>query len=152
MNRKAIILILALAVAGAVIHSPATGADRAGEEIHWQVIAGGGGDAASPSYFVSGTAGQTAVGAASSENYGLGQGFWQSFSPGSCCTLRGDYNDDGSVKVSDLTALIAYLFRGGPPPDCPEHGDCNADGTIKVSDLTLLIAYLFRGGPPPEPC
>jgi len=69
-----------------------------------------------------------------------------------CCTLRGDFNDDGSVKVSDLTALINFLFRGGASPGCLDHGDTNADGSIKVSDLTLLINYLFRGGPPPAAC
>ncbi|HQL23667.1 MAG TPA: sialidase family protein, partial [candidate division Zixibacteria bacterium] len=42
-----------------------------------------------------------------------------------CCVLRGDFNDDGAVKVSDLTALINYLFRGGPAPACAEHGDAN---------------------------
>lgn len=71
---------------------------------------------------------------------------------GGCCVLRGDFNDDGSVKVSDLTGLVNYLFRGGPAPACLDHGDTNGDGSIKVSDLTLLINYLFRGGPPPVAC
>ncbi|MDM8007118.1 MAG: thrombospondin type 3 repeat-containing protein [Phycisphaerae bacterium] len=69
-----------------------------------------------------------------------------------CCMVRGDVNDDGSVKVSDLTALINYLFRSGTGPGCPAHGDTNADGSVKVSDLTLLINYLFRSGPPPAAC
>jgi len=69
-----------------------------------------------------------------------------------CCTLRGDYDSDGAIKVADLTQLVAYLFRGGPAPGCFEHGDIDGDGTIKVSDLTLLISYLFRSGPPPAAC
>lgn len=69
-----------------------------------------------------------------------------------CCVVRGDFNGDGAVKVSDLTGLINYLFRGGAAPGCPDHGDTNADGSIKVSDLTLLVNYLFRGGPAPAAC
>nr|HPI33480.1 dockerin type I domain-containing protein [candidate division Zixibacteria bacterium] len=69
-----------------------------------------------------------------------------------CCTLRGDFTSDGFIKVSDLTALSTYLFRGGPPPACPAHGDATGDGVIRVADLTMLIAYLFRSGPPPSAC
>ena len=69
-----------------------------------------------------------------------------------CCTRRGDYDNDGSIKVSDVTLLVGYLFRGGVPPVCAEHGDANGDGEIKVSDLTLLVGYLFRGGAAPAPC
>lgn len=30
----------------------------------------------------------------------------------------GDLNASGTVEITDLTMLIAYLFRGGPPPPC----------------------------------
>lgn len=69
-----------------------------------------------------------------------------------CCMLRGDVNASGDINVSDLTYLIAYLFRGGPPPVCLAEGDVTGDLEVKISDLTYLIAYLFRGGPPPVPC
>lgn len=73
----------------------------------------------------------------------------------SCCTgITGNVDGDGSdlIKVTDLTYLIAYLFRGGEPPPCMEEADVNADGDVKITDLTYLIAYLFRGGPEPAPC
>lgn len=63
--------------------------------------------------------------------------------------LRGDVNYDLSRNVSDLTYLIAYYYRGGPPPVCLQAGDINRDFAENVSDLTYYIAYLFRGGPPP---
>ncbi|HOD66767.1 MAG TPA: hypothetical protein PKM94_08760 [candidate division Zixibacteria bacterium] len=72
--------------------------------------------------------------------------------PPSCCVARGDLTGDGSLKVSDLTFLVNFLFRGGPSPNCPDHGDVNNDGGIKVSDLTYLVNFLFRSGPPPPPC
>lgn len=70
----------------------------------------------------------------------------------SCCVLRGDFTGDGSVKVSDLTAMISYMFRDGLAPECFEHADTNGDGDITVSDLTLMIGYLFRAGAPPVAC
>jgi len=73
-----------------------------------------------------------------------------------CCNhdgMRGDVNYDLSgPNVADLTYLVDYLFRGGPPPPCPEEGDVNGDGNTNVADLTYLVDYLFRGGPPPPPC
>jgi len=72
-----------------------------------------------------------------------------------CCNtdgIRGDFNNDGQLNVADLTALVAYLFQNGAPPDCFEEGDVNGDGAINIADLTYLVAYLFQGGPPPLPC
>jgi len=82
--------------------------------------------------------------------------FVTKFSPDTCCNhdgIRGDVNYDISgLNVADLTYLVDYLFRGGPPPPCPEEGDVNGDGNTNVADLTYLVDYLFRGGPPPLPC
>lgn len=62
----------------------------------------------------------------------------------------GDANCDGNVSVSDVSYLINYLFKGGPPP-CPilQSGDVNCDGVVSISDVNYLINYLFKGGPPP---
>jgi len=73
-----------------------------------------------------------------------------------CCVVPTRGNVDGDVydqiNVADLTYLVDYLFRGGPPPPCPEEGDVNGDDNTNVADLTYLVDYLFRGGPPPPPC
>lgn len=69
-----------------------------------------------------------------------------------CCLLRGDLDGDGQIKVSDLTQLIAFLFRGGSGAGCPAHGDINGDGSTAVSDVTMLVSYLFRGGTAPAAC
>jgi len=63
----------------------------------------------------------------------------------------GDVNNDGATapNVADLTYLVAFLFRNGPPPPVPTAADCNGQGgdTINVADLTYLVNYLFRSGP-----
>lgn len=69
-----------------------------------------------------------------------------------CCLVRGDLNGDGSMKVSDLTYLVNFLFKAGAGPGCPAAGDVNSDGSIKVSDLTYLVNFLFKAGPPPPAC
>ncbi len=75
---------------------------------------------------------------------------------GCCVGITGDYNNDGNDEpnVSDLTYLIDFLFRGGPPADCPEESDVNGSGSTEpnVSDLTYMVDFLFRGGPQPVAC
>ena len=33
--------------------------------------------------------------------------------------LNAYVNNSGNVNILDITYLIAYLYKGGPPPDCP---------------------------------
>ncbi len=123
---------------------------RAGEEINWQVISGGGTiGGTSESFTISGTAGQTATGSGSSDNFGMSHGFWQTFG-GSCCNLAGDANDDDAINVGDAVWMINYVFKGGPPPPCTDEGDANNDCALNVGDAVYLINYVFKGGPPPE--
>ncbi len=64
--------------------------------------------------------------------------------------ICGDVDGNGEEPdVSDLTYLVDYLFKGGPPP--PAMGAANVDGIngVNIADLTYLVNYLFRGGPDP---
>nr|MCR4965192.1 BspA family leucine-rich repeat surface protein [Bacteroidales bacterium] len=58
-------------------------------------------------------------------------------------SLRGDVNHDGSVNISDVTALIGLLLAGGTIDNGA--ADCNRDGSISISDVTALIDYLLNG-------
>lgn len=117
----------------------------AGEQIKWQVIAGGGLQGASASYKLGSTIGQTASGPGASASYKLNAGFWQNFSSG-CCVKEGDNNHNGTVNVVDVTFLVARLFQGGPAPLCQDESDVTDNGSVNVVDLTTLVAFLFSGG------
>ena len=54
---------------------------------------------------------------------------------------RGDVNGDGSVNISDVTALIDLLLGGGTISN--PAADCNQDGSVNISDVTALIDYLL---------
>lgn len=82
-----------------------------------------------------------------------------------CCAVRGNVDNDsgGEVDISDLVALVDYMFTGGLVPACPEaaniDGSCCGDdglpGTtddIDISDLVALVDYMFTGGPAPPTC
>ena len=64
--------------------------------------------------------------------------------------ICGDVNDDGDVNIFDITFLIDYLYRGGPPPNHPNAADINNDGAVNIFDITGLIDYLYRDGPEPD--
>jgi hypothetical protein len=135
--------------------SPPVPADpAAGEEINWQVISSGGDIGGSSANFkLSGTVGQTAVGAGGSDNFGLSHGFWQEIAE-VCDCMPGDANNDGEVNVGDAVYLISYVFKGGPPPVpyaiCS--GDANCDCQCNVGDAVFIISYVFKGGPAPCDC
>ena len=59
--------------------------------------------------------------------------------------IRGDVNGDGSVNISDVTALIDYLLSGNASDIDVNAADCNQDGSINISDVTSLIDYLLSG-------
>ncbi len=58
---------------------------------------------------------------------------------------RGDVDGDGSVNISDVTALINYLLNGNASGINLSGADCDQDGSINISDVTALINYLLRG-------
>jgi len=72
--------------------------------------------------------------------------------------IRGDFNADGSVQISDMIMILARLFPPVPPPtpplvfNCELSGDANDDGYINIADPIYIGAYLFPPpGPPPVP-
>jgi hypothetical protein len=69
--------------------------------------------------------------------------------------IRGDANSDHQRNVSDIIAMIGYLFQGRSLP-CEDAADFNDDGRITIEDPLRLIQFLFAssagfGGPALEP-
>ncbi len=65
--------------------------------------------------------------------------------------LRGDCNQDGSVSIDDVTAMIDYLLTNNPNGVDMTATDCNLDGSVSIDDVTVLIDYLLVGSWPDEP-
>jgi len=74
-----------------------------------------------------------------------------------CCEgMRGNINDDPleTIDISDLTMMVAYMFKNGPDVPCLEEANVNGVGgeQVDIADLTYLVAYMFKDGPPPVSC
>lgn len=61
--------------------------------------------------------------------------------------LVGDVNQDGSVNIADVTALIDYLLNDASA--APVEADVNQDGIVNVADLADLIDLMLTN--PVEP-
>ena len=59
--------------------------------------------------------------------------------------LRGDVNGDGSVNISDVTALINYLLNGNASEINLSGADANQDSSVNISDATTIINYVLNG-------
>ncbi len=66
-----------------------------------------------------------------------------------CCDTPGDFNNDGVFNIADVTACIARIFSGGPPPSCMDEADANGDNAVNIADCTYAIARIFSGGSAP---
>ncbi len=124
---------------------------RAGEQIARWAMSNGGSWGSSSMWQVGATLGQPTVGEGGSALYSTGSGFWTQGpgeSPG-CCDLAGDFTNDGSVDITDLTGMVDFMFGGGPPAPCNDEADINGDNTIDISDLTYRVDFMFGGGPVP---
>ena len=60
-------------------------------------------------------------------------------------STRGDVDGDGSVNISDVTALIDYLLSGNASGINVSAADCDQDNSVNISDVTALIDYLLSG-------
>lgn len=68
--------------------------------------------------------------------------------------IRGDFNSDTRINLSDAVGILLYLFMGQEAPACLDAGDSDDDSNVNITDATYILNYLFLGGPslpPPFP-
>ena len=78
-----------------------------------------------------------------------------SYSIEACCVgLRGNVNGspDHVIDISDLTYLVAFMFKDGPEPPCLTEANLDGLEPIDISDLTALVSYMFKSGAQPANC
>lgn len=63
--------------------------------------------------------------------------------------VRGDGNQDGNLDLSDVIALLGYLFLG-TENSCPDALDVNDDGIADLTDGIGLAKFLFKTFEPPH--
>ena len=56
---------------------------------------------------------------------------------------RGDVDDNGTVNIADVTALINYLLSDDSSGINLTAADCDNNGNISISDVTTLINFLL---------
>ncbi len=63
----------------------------------------------------------------------------------------GDVNFDlVGLDILDLTYLVDFIFRGGPPSPIIDAADIDGSGGIpNIFDLTILVDFIFRGAAKP---
>ncbi len=76
-----------------------------------------------------------------------------------CCEIRGDFNHDGRVDVSDVVEWVRWSFNGDPiGPTCEDppgsYPECDMDDSdqVDVADIVYWVRWSFDGGPDPVPC
>ena len=62
---------------------------------------------------------------------------------------RCDSDHDGRLSISDVLAVLDWLFRRSPAIDCRSSADCDGNRSFDVSDAVFALNFVFRGGPPP---
>ena len=55
--------------------------------------------------------------------------------------IKGDVNGDGSVNISDVTAVIDYIL--GKEGIDLEAADLDNDGSVNISDVSVIIDYII---------
>jgi PKD repeat protein len=62
----------------------------------------------------------------------------------------GDVDNSSTVNILDITYIVNYLYKEGPPPVPYEAADVDGSGTLNILDVTYLANYLYKNGPEPE--
>ena len=63
--------------------------------------------------------------------------------------VRGDFDSNGQVNLTDAVATLHFLFQSGSPPACLDAADVTDSGNIGISSIVAILNFLFKAGPAP---
>jgi len=63
--------------------------------------------------------------------------------------LRGDFDANGRLELTDGVSVFNFLFLGGAGPACMAAADAGSEGEISLSAGVYILNFLFLGGPAP---
>lgn len=66
--------------------------------------------------------------------------------------LCADVNEDGSINVLDIIAVVGYILGGDPDPFNLAAADVNADGAVNVLDIISITNIILQVPGIPCPC
>lgn len=132
-------------------------------EVHWSVLASGGGQGNVGGYLLGATVGQPCAGRATIGSLSLIVGFWQDFGSADqeCCgrytggeTGNTDCDTEGERTLSDITILIGNIYITHAPLCCEANGNVDGDpeGELSLSDIIRLIDNIYINHTPCAPC
>lgn len=129
-----------------------TSAPATAYENRWRSLNGGGGASGASGSKSHSSAGQSAIGYASSANYSVGIGYW--YGAGCVCDCHADPECDGSPNVFDVVHAVSVGFRNDPDIEdanrrCRRNTtDVDCDGDTDVFDVVKFVNVAFRNEPP----
>jgi parallel beta-helix repeat protein len=66
-----------------------------------------------------------------------------------CGFVCGDVDGGGWLNILDVSYLINFIYKNGPPPVIPGSDDTDGSGGVNILDATHIIKYLYWNGPLP---
>lgn len=65
------------------------------------------------------------------------------FSANAQSVILGDVDNNGTINIADVTALIDYLLTNDASGISLANADCDGDGNIGIGDVTMVIDHLL---------
>jgi parallel beta-helix repeat protein len=62
---------------------------------------------------------------------------------------NGDATHDDIINIKDITYIIKYKYKDGPPPEPLNSADADCNLIINIKDITYLIKYKYKDGSSP---
>ncbi|SYZ71833.1 exported hypothetical protein [Candidatus Zixiibacteriota bacterium] len=62
------------------------------------------------------------------------------------CEGCGDVKQDNALNILDVSYLINFLYKDGPPPPSYYKADVDNSGAVNILDVSRIINFIYKGG------